>query len=88
MYQEEESEKWIGEWMENKGVRDEMVVATKYTMVHRRDSGKQAPGTFIAANYQGNGSKSLMLSVEASLRKLRTTYIDIVSASFQYGIIC
>ena len=28
-YQNEESEKWIGEWMESRGVRDEMVVATK-----------------------------------------------------------
>jgi aryl-alcohol dehydrogenase-like predicted oxidoreductase len=24
-----ESEKWIGEWMESRGVRDQMVVATK-----------------------------------------------------------
>ena len=30
------------------------------------------------ANYVGNGSKSLFLSVDASLRKLRTTYIDIL----------
>lgn len=28
-YQNEESEKWIGEWMEDRGVRDEMVIATK-----------------------------------------------------------
>ena len=28
-YQQEESEKWIGEWMESRGVRDQMVVATK-----------------------------------------------------------
>jgi aryl-alcohol dehydrogenase-like predicted oxidoreductase len=28
-YQNEESEKWIGEWMEERGVRDQMVVATK-----------------------------------------------------------
>ena len=30
------------------------------------------------ANYVGNGSKSLFLSVDASLRKLRTSYIDIL----------
>jgi aryl-alcohol dehydrogenase-like predicted oxidoreductase len=28
-YQQEESESWIGEWMEIRGVRDQMVVATK-----------------------------------------------------------
>ena len=28
-YQNEESEMWIGEWMEQRGVRDQMVVATK-----------------------------------------------------------
>lgn len=29
--QSEQSEKWIGEWMSERGVRDRMVVATKYT---------------------------------------------------------
>lgn len=29
MYQNEESEMWIGEWMEERGVRDQMVLATK-----------------------------------------------------------
>lgn len=28
-YQDGESEKWIGEWMEERGVRDEIVIATK-----------------------------------------------------------
>ncbi len=28
-YQNEESETWIGEWMEKRGVRDQMVLATK-----------------------------------------------------------
>lgn len=32
----------------------------------------------IKVNYTGNGVKSLQLSVEASLKKLRTTYIDIL----------
>ena len=29
-------------------------------------------------NFSGNNSKSLHLSVEASLKKLRTTYIDLL----------
>jgi aryl-alcohol dehydrogenase-like predicted oxidoreductase len=28
-YQNEESEQWIGEWMEERGNRDQMVIATK-----------------------------------------------------------
>ena len=28
-YQDEESETWVGEWLEKRGVRDEMVIATK-----------------------------------------------------------
>ena len=32
----------------------------------------------IKVNYAGNGLKSMHLSIEASLRKLRTNYIDIL----------
>jgi aryl-alcohol dehydrogenase-like predicted oxidoreductase len=32
-YQFGESEQWIGEWMEKRGVRDEIVLATKFTGV-------------------------------------------------------
>lgn len=28
-YQNEQSEAWVGEWMEKRGVRDQMVIATK-----------------------------------------------------------
>ena len=34
-YQDETSEKFIGEWMETKGVRDQMVIATKVSAVYR-----------------------------------------------------
>jgi aryl-alcohol dehydrogenase-like predicted oxidoreductase len=30
-YQGQESEQWIGEWMKERGSRDEIVVATKFT---------------------------------------------------------
>lgn len=30
-YQDDESELWIGEWMKERGNRDEMVIATKFT---------------------------------------------------------
>jgi len=32
--------------------------------------------------YMGNGTKSLHLSLEASLKKLRTTYIDLLYIHF------
>ncbi|KAJ0310010.1 hypothetical protein COL516b_002516 [Colletotrichum fioriniae] len=73
-YQFEESEEWIGEWMKKRGVRDQMVIATKYTTNFQ--AGPNAPG--IMANFTGNGSKSLHTSVEASLRKLKTDYIDLL----------
>lgn len=32
-YQNDESELWIGEWMEARGVRDQMVIATKVSFL-------------------------------------------------------
>lgn len=39
-YQNEESELWLGEWMESRGVRDEMIIATKVSSIKRSDVGK------------------------------------------------
>src|ERR1700761_8249160 len=72
-YQGEESEEWIGEWMKLRGNRSEMVIATKYTTGYR-SSGKEK----ILANFQGQHSKSLRVSVDDSLRKLQTDYIDLL----------
>lgn len=73
-YQAEESEKRIGEWMKKRGVRDQMVIATKYTTNFHAGRGDKE----IIVNFNGNGSKSLHTSVEASLRKLQTDYIDLL----------
>lgn len=35
----------------------------------------------IKSNYTGNNTKNMMVSLEASLKKLRTSYIDIVGTS-------
>ncbi|CAD6448690.1 19cbb193-7710-4eed-a20a-b2c55a070933 [Sclerotinia trifoliorum] len=73
-YQNGESEQWVGEWAEKRGIRDQLVIATKYTTSFRTtDSDKE-----IWINNGGNGSKSLRVSVEASLKKLRTSYIDLL----------
>jgi aryl-alcohol dehydrogenase-like predicted oxidoreductase len=59
------SEKLLGEFMT--GHRDGMVLATKYT--------NAAPGK--DPNAAGNHRKSMMLAVEASLKRLKTDYIDL-----------
>ncbi|KAI0922847.1 hypothetical protein AcV5_009719 [Taiwanofungus camphoratus] len=72
-YQDESSEAFIGEWMELRRVRDQMVIATKYTSNFKRGESLPMKTSFI-----GNHIKSLHVSVEASLKKLRTNYIDIL----------
>ncbi|KAI1498683.1 aldo/keto reductase [Biscogniauxia marginata] len=72
-YQAEQSEQWIGEWMKKRGVRDQMVIATKYTTNFRTGHTDE-----ITINFQGNGTKSLHVSVNRSLQKLQTDYIDLL----------
>ncbi|KAJ7792719.1 Aldo/keto reductase [Mycena leptocephala] len=73
-YQDETSESFIGEWAEKRNIRDQLVIATKFTtnFKARQDAFAQK------VNYTGNNLKSMHVSVEASLKKLRTTYIDIL----------
>ena len=74
-YQNEESETWIGEWMKEKGNRDEMIIATKFTTTY--PSGFSGTKN-IKSNFQGNHAKSLKVSLEASLQKLQTSYVDLL----------
>ncbi|KAL2821278.1 NADP-dependent oxidoreductase domain-containing protein [Aspergillus cavernicola] len=71
-YREGQSEEWLGEWMAARGNRDEIVLATKYTTPwQRQHAGK------LQSNYGGNNMKSLKVTVDSSLARLRTTYIDL-----------
>jgi aryl-alcohol dehydrogenase-like predicted oxidoreductase len=79
-YQFGESEQWIGEWMEERDVRDEIVLATKFTGMQITEKEK-AGGTAIKSNFGGNSAKNIHISVERSLKQLKTSYIDIVSRS-------
>ncbi|PWY64827.1 norsolorinic acid reductase [Aspergillus eucalypticola CBS 122712] len=74
-YQFEESEKWIGEWMAARGNRDQMVIATKYTTGFRTAHRDTEP---LQSNFVGNSMKSMRVSVEHSLKKLQTDYIDLL----------
>ena len=71
--QDESSESFIGEWAYERDIRDQLVIATKYTTNYKRGQ-----YTDHMVNYAGNSAKNLHVSVEASLRKLRTTYIDLL----------
>lgn len=72
-YQGGNSERWIGEWLESRGCRDEMIIATKYSNGFRiHEKGIQH------SSFTGNSTKSLYTTVQASLKKLRTDYIDIM----------
>ncbi|KAJ8075352.1 putative aryl-alcohol dehydrogenase aad14 [Marasmius tenuissimus] len=72
-YQDETSEEFIGEWAEKRGIRDQLVIATKYSSLYKRD-----PTVTHKVNYSGNSTKSMHVSVNASLKKLRTDYIDLL----------
>jgi aryl-alcohol dehydrogenase-like predicted oxidoreductase len=74
-YQDDDSEKWIGEWAKERGLRDQLVIATKYTTQYRAYKlGK----SYKSINYAGNNKKTMKLSVRDSLNKLQTDYIDIL----------
>lgn len=65
MYTNGTSESFLGEFMQ--GHRQSLVMATKYT--------NAAPGT--DPNAAGNQRKNMVQAVEASLKRLRTDYIDL-----------
>jgi aryl-alcohol dehydrogenase-like predicted oxidoreductase len=73
-YQNEESEKWLGEWMAARQNRDQLVIATKYSMDYK----SHELGFGRTANHTGNHRRSLHMSVRDSLAKLQTDYIDIL----------
>ena len=73
-YQDQSSEEFIGEWAEKRGIRNQLVIATKYTTNYVSRDGK----TTQKVLFTGNNYKSMAMSVEDSLRKLRTSYIDIL----------
>lgn len=61
------SEELLGQFMAEAGHRDAMVVATKFTLSGR--SGDPNAG--------GNGRKNIHRALDASLRRLRTDYVDL-----------
>src|SRR5215213_5693830 len=65
-YTEGESETFVGEFV--RAERERWVVATKYTLTTQRDD----------PNAGGNHRKNLVRSLEGSLRRLGTDYVDLL----------
>lgn len=67
-YTEGTSERFLGEFIKESGKRDELVIATKYSLVtHER-----------SLNLAGNHRKNMMQSVDGSLKRLQLDCIDIL----------
>jgi aryl-alcohol dehydrogenase-like predicted oxidoreductase len=67
LYTNGTSETWLGRFIADRGVRDRVVLATKFSY-------NAEPGN---ANAGGNGRKNLIRALEGSLRRLRTDYVDL-----------
>jgi aryl-alcohol dehydrogenase-like predicted oxidoreductase len=66
VYQKGTSEKYVGEFISSE--REKFVLATKYTLTTNPDD----------PNASGNHRKNLVQSVDASLKRLNTQYIDLL----------
>ncbi|WP_417845043.1 aldo/keto reductase [Thalassospira sp.] len=74
-YQFGESEEWLGRLIGKN--RPELILATKYTM-------GAAPQSTLAGS--GNSRKNMIASVDASLKRLNTDYIDLYWVHFSDGM--
>jgi len=67
LYTNGESERWVGEFVRDSGLRDKLVLATKAS--YSADPSNPNGG--------GNGRKHLMRALEGSLQRMDTDYIDL-----------
>lgn len=77
-YQESQSEHWVGEFTRSN--RDYFVIGTKYSLGDgiADFNATGAPTNQKCPNVRGNHRKNLRRSVEASLKRLNTDYIDLL----------
>lgn len=67
LYTNGTSETWVGEFVKERGLRDKVAIATKFS--YNADPGNPNAG--------GNGRKNILRAVEGSLQRLGTDYIDL-----------
>ena len=60
--------------MKERRLRDEIVLATKYCAPWRYDEGRN----IVQSNFGGMNAKALKHSLEDSLEKLQTSFIDVL----------
>jgi aryl-alcohol dehydrogenase-like predicted oxidoreductase len=75
-----ESESFIGEWLESRGVRADMRIHTKTGMLSRKNA-VQIGGPGDEDLYQ---PAEVLISLDASLERLRTDYLDLYYAHRDY----
>ena len=68
VYAKGRSEELVGEYIRDRHLRDQIVLATKFAF-HTGEAGNPNAG--------GNGRKNIYRAIEASLRRLQTDYIDL-----------
>ncbi|WMT89295.1 aldo/keto reductase [Pelagibacterium sp. H642] len=61
------AEAWLGEFIAERGMRDEAVIATKFTMNLSATN----------PNAAGNGRKNIIRALDGSLKRLGTDYVDL-----------
>lgn len=66
-YTEGHSEELLGQFITQRGLRDRVVLATKFTF--NREAGNPNAG--------GNGRKNIYRALDSSLRRLQTDYVDL-----------
>ncbi|MEM8901486.1 MAG: aldo/keto reductase [Bacteroidota bacterium] len=67
LYTNGTSESWLGEFVKERGLRDKVVIASKFSY-------NAEPGN---PNAGGNGRKNILRAVEGSLKRLDTDYLDL-----------
>ncbi len=67
MYLNGNSEQWVGDFVKERGLRDQLVIATKFGFNPNPTN----------PNGGGNSRKNIMRAVEGSLKRLGTDYIDL-----------
>ena len=67
VYTRGRSEELLGEFLDARGIRDQIVIATKFSF-------NTQPGN---PNAGGNGRKTIYRALESSLRRLKTDYVDL-----------